>query len=127
MKHLTKEQATQFFSAFYGGEHHIPSEVKSFGYGWAVIQNNEIATYDFNAMTRLVVMAHDLCVRVEVSAVSKHTLKVAIWKRQREGAIYKRHPTLEQAVPLIRKQFSFLGGEEKFNNGQISSELATKQ
>lgn len=109
MKHLTKEQATQFFNAFYGGEHHIPSEVKSWGYGWMVVQSNEIATYDFNAMTRLVVMAHDLCVRVEVSAPRKGELQISIWKRQREGAIDERHPRIEDAIPLIRKQFSIIG------------------
>lgn len=120
MEQLTKEQATKFFAAFYGGEHHIPSDVKSFGYGWTVTQYGEIATYDFNSMTRLVVMAHDLSVRVEVSGHKKNELRIAIWKRKREGTIDERHPQMETAIAQIRQHFSFLGGEEKFNNSQIA-------
>lgn len=104
-KHLTKEEATAFFAEFYQGEHHIPKGgVKEFGYGWMVEHDRgELATYDGNSLTRLVLMAHEKCIRVGVSPLGKTTLEIAIWKRQREGCMSERHPTLEQAIESFRK------------------------
>lgn len=37
MANMTKEEATEFFSEFYYGEHHIPKhQVFEFGHGWMV-------------------------------------------------------------------------------------------
>jgi hypothetical protein len=100
MEHLTAEEATKFFSDFYGGEHHIPGyKVAPFGFGFSVLHNRgSLSSFDFSELTRLVIMAHDRCVRVEVGAEKKHELRIAIWKRQREGSIDARHPTIEKAI-----------------------------
>lgn len=105
MTPLTKEEAIEFFSEFYGGEHHIPNcEVKQFGYGWCVHHDRgDMATYDFSNLTRLVFMAHDKCIRVSVEAIRNGIIRIAIWKRDREGSIDQRHPTLEQAIETFRK------------------------
>ena len=106
--HLTLEEATEFFSEFYSGEHHIPGKVKEFGYGWQVNHDRgDLATYDYNQLTRLVFMAHEKCIRVSIMASSPRHIKIAIWKRQREGGMSERHPTLEQAInswkaPLVQ-------------------------
>lgn len=104
-KHLTKEEATAFFAEFYGGEHHIPKhQVFEFGRGWMVKHDRgDLATYDYNDLTRLALMAHDKCIRVGVSSLGKGLLVIAIWKRQREGSMSERHPTLEQAIESFRK------------------------
>lgn len=103
-KHLTKEEATAFFAEFYHGEHHIPrGGLKAFGDGWSVIHMGSFATYDYDELTRLVIAAHDKCIRVCIMPYKFKELKIAIWKRQREGGMSKRHPTLEQAIESFRK------------------------
>ncbi len=108
-QHLTKEQALQFFSDFYGGEHHIPgfSEgVKPFGYGWVVKHDRgDLSTFDGNGLTRLVIMAHDQCIRVGISPHNSGKVKIHIFKRQgREGSFSERHPDLETAVNNFRER-----------------------
>lgn len=104
-KHMTKEEAEGFFSELYGGSHHIPGrKVHVYGFGWMVKHDRgDLATYDYNDLTRLVLMAHRDCYRASVDSGYRGSLKIAIWKRRREGAIDQRHPTIEQAIE------SFLG------------------
>jgi hypothetical protein len=105
MEHLTEKEASDFFAEFYGGDHHIPGQVKQAGYGFSVNHNRgDIATFDFNQMTRLVLMGHDKCIRVSVEAIRNGVMKISIWKRQREGSMYERHPTIEQAIEKFRAQ-----------------------
>jgi hypothetical protein len=95
---MTQQEATDFFSDLFGGEHHLPSPVKEHGMGWCVTFRNDFATYDFNTMTRFVIMCHDKCVRGEVQPAGP-MLKLAIHKRTtREWKMNERHPTIEQAV-----------------------------
>lgn len=101
---LTQQEAIDFFSEYYGGEHHIPGfKPKPFGIGWSVNDNRgDLASFDFNQLTRLVFMAHDKCIRVSVEAVRNGLIRIAIWKREREGGMSERHPTLEQAIERYR-------------------------
>jgi hypothetical protein len=99
--HLTLDEATQFFSEFYGGEHHIPGyKVKPFGYGFVVLHDQgDLATFDSYGLTKLVLMAHDKCIRASVSPHNSGKIKICIWKRQgREGNFSRRHPTIETAI-----------------------------
>lgn len=110
---LTREDAVAFFSALFRGEHHIPSGsgkrargadgVTPHGLGWCVLDDStDWATFDFPELTRLVFLAHDRCLRVEVTPARNGKLKIAIWRREREGAQSRRHPTLEKAVEAWR-------------------------
>lgn len=102
---MKREEAVEFFSILFGGEHHIPNQgkLKEYGMGWAVDGVRDAATFDFDLLTRIVVLAHDKCVRVEIVARSPKDLRIAIHKRAgREGAMYARHPTLEGAVARMR-------------------------
>lgn len=94
----TKEEATEFFDELFYGNHHLPSEVKPFGAGWSVTMCNSMATFDYNNLTRLVFLAHKHCFRAEIQSVGINRIKLAIWKRQREGSMCQRHPTLEEAI-----------------------------
>lgn len=68
-----------------------------------VILGQELATFDSDGLTRLVVGAHDRCYRVSVEACAPRTLRVSIWPRDgREGPMHKRHPTMEDAVRKAR-------------------------
>ena len=62
-----------------------------------------LATFDFNGLTRLVVGAHDKCIRVEIRPCNMQRLEVTMFKREgREGSISRRHPTMEGAIELSR-------------------------
>lgn len=105
--HLSIQEATKFFSEFYGGEHHLPrSGIKAFGYGFAVTHIGDLATFDFDMLTKLVVMAHDFCYRSSISTSGINRIKIAIWKRNRDGGFTERHPTIEENISLVRKKFN---------------------
>ncbi len=98
-KNLTLQEATDFFSELFGGEHHLPSEVDVYGLGYCINCRSSLATFDGNQLTRLVLMAHDKCYRAEIKDGNKWgRIKICIWKRIREGSIDYRHPTIEQAI-----------------------------
>lgn len=65
---------------------------------------SSMATFDFNQMTRLVILAHDYCVRVEVSARTVRYLELMFHDRKPDGIeIWERHPTIEAAIAAVRK------------------------
>jgi len=106
-------EAFDLLSELWHGPHHVVEIVKittTKANIWdrdlfcSVRFRNELATWDFNEMTRLVFLAHDRCIRVSVSAVSKGVLELAFHKRKRRGGMSQRHPTLEQAVEDWRKE-----------------------
>lgn len=100
---LSKQEATAFFAALFYGEHHIPGELKEAGYGWQIKSNyTTLSTTDFNALTRLVLLAHDRCIRADISARGMNTIVIMIHKREREGAFERRHPTIEEHIEQIR-------------------------
>ncbi len=100
---LTLDEATEFFADLYCGEHHIPNKIIRYGRGWCVNDYIPMATYDFDRLTKLVVMAHDRCIRAEIYPSSGGKFKVAIWKRKREGTQSFKHSTMEEAIERIRK------------------------
>jgi len=62
-----------------------------------------LATWDFDQLTRLVIMAHELCMRVEITSCNMQYLHLAFSQREtREGDICKRHPSIEEAVERVR-------------------------
>jgi hypothetical protein len=84
-----------------GGHHHM-KQPKPFGKGVRVVMFSSIAaTYDGDLLTRLVVLAHDRAVRIEVAAAGSY-IAVNAWHRgRRDGSMYERHPTLADAVSRI--------------------------
>ena len=104
---MTKEQAIDFFANFYHGEHHFPNELKPFGEGWCINNLGDLATFDFNSLTRLVLMAHDYCFRVSVGPSGPGMVKIAIHKRNPNGKnIYERHPSIEDVLKEWRVDHS---------------------
>lgn len=103
---MTKEQAEAFFGELFHGEHHIPGEVRPFGLGWKVnAYSGSLATFDFDGLTRLVLLAHDRCVRAELVAGGPGRVGIAIWQRRaRTGGMGERHPTIEQAFASWRER-----------------------
>lgn len=73
------------------------------GVGVSLVINGELATWDSNGLSALVIGAHDLCVRVAIEGCGPRLMRVSMWQREgRDGPIHKRHPTMEQAAALVR-------------------------
>lgn len=100
---LSEEEARAFFSEFYRGEHHFPAKMKPYGEGWSMSHFGSMATYDDNDLTRLVLLAHAKCIRVQIEQGGPNRLKIEIWKRERDGPMYARHPTIEQVLAEVKQ------------------------
>jgi hypothetical protein len=71
------------------------------------------ATFDFADLTRLVVIAHDMCIRISIQPTSRHRMRVMLHPRAgREGDMCRRHPTIEEAIKTMRLGYAddFLAG-----------------
>lgn len=65
-----------------------------------------LCTYDNSLLTQLVILAHDRCIRVEISPCNMQLLKIAFTARDdREGPIHRRHPHIEKTIEVIRGVF----------------------
>lgn len=106
LKKMEQQEAIDFFAVLYYGEHHIPGNglPKPFGLGWCVNHQSDMSTFDFDFMTRLVFLAHDRAVRASIMPSGPGRVKIAIWKRQREGRTSERHPTISEALTWWRKE-----------------------
>lgn len=102
---ITREQALEFFSSLFFGEHKIPSEVKEYDSGYSIVCDmHEFGTYDWNLLTRLVVLSHDYCYRAYIAPHNIGKCKIVIHKRQREYTdIALFHPTIEQSITMVRE------------------------
>lgn len=108
------KEAELFFSELYFGKHHIPSKITPFGEGWCVNHWGDLSTFDFDTLTRLVLLAHDYCIRASIEQSGPRMVKIIIWKREgREGSISSRHPTIEEVFLKWRERHksNWIGGE----------------
>lgn len=108
MSQMPRETAVAFFAKLFHGEHHLPAEVKPWGRGWIISAHpSRFATFDFNDLTRLVLLAHDRCIRVEINSGGPGRIRIAVHQRDtREGSMMERHPTIEEALAYWRKNES---------------------
>lgn len=103
---MTREQATDFFAELFYGKHHIPpGGVHQYDTGWCVNYYGDLATYDSDMLTRLVLLAHDKIVRAAIEQSGPRMVKICIWGRaNRDGKhCWERHPTIEEALGEWRK------------------------
>jgi len=73
-----------------------------------------LATFDANQLTTLVILCHDAAIRLEISSAKLKfrdedgnkcvvpALELLFHQRQREGRLYERHPTMEEAITKAR-------------------------
>jgi len=89
------------------GKHHAPQRIYACGSGirCSVYAEARLATFDGDLLTRLVVMAHDSCIRVVLASSGPRMVGIILHKREsREGSISDRHPTIWEAIDTINKR-----------------------
>ena len=64
----------------------------------------DLATWDFNRLTELVVLCHDQCLRLDLQGIGPRRMQMLFHGRQRAGGASQRHPTIEDAVLWLRKE-----------------------
>lgn len=110
-KTLTKQDMTpdqlacfELLCEAFHGEHHAPERIYAFGRGIKCsAESHRLSTFDFDYLTRLVVLAHDRCVRLEVVASGPGRIGLVLHKRaSRDGSMFERHPTIEEAIQRVR-------------------------
>lgn len=86
------------------GEHHFSSVYECGRTGLRCSVYQSMATWDFNTLTRLVILCHDMCIRGEVHQGAPRSVGLSLWKRKgRTGVMYDRHPTLKEAIAMCRQ------------------------
>ena len=69
------------------------------------LRYTRLSTWDFSDLTRLVFLAHDYCLRIEVIPLSRQAVELMFHPRTRSGDMAQRHPTLEEAVAMHRTRY----------------------
>lgn len=84
----------RLYKADWTNNHHIQVTI------WCT----DLATYDFDDLTRLVFLAHEMALRVQLEPATHHYLRLTFYPRSNEAPEkYKWHPTLDEAVSLFRQ------------------------
>jgi hypothetical protein len=82
----------EWLSADWGNDRHI-----------ALRWSRDIATFDNSLLTKLVFLAHDRALRVEINPKSNKNIELVFHARSHTATrMWERHPTLEQAVEKHR-------------------------
>lgn len=87
----------------YNGMHHVPN-TQIAKMDWTNKRflsfkvRDSMATYDYDMLTHLVLLAHEYCVRVEINSCNFHYFEIMFFNRiNRRGKYYERHPTIKKA------------------------------
>ena len=96
-------RAERVLEYVFRGWHHVaerrvkresPTQITYTHYG-------DLASYDWDALTRLVIAAHSLAVRVEVSSAGPRYVRIRLSERGRSGGMAERHPSLAEHLESL--------------------------
>lgn len=69
--------------------------------------NNSLCTVDFDHLTRLVVLAHDRMIRVDIQGQCAGWLRLLFHQRHsRTGERFERYETIEDHAAMLRRHYS---------------------
>jgi hypothetical protein len=95
--------------ALVGGLHNWPARRSLKRVDWTnahymeIVYGGPLSTFDFDNLTRLVFLAHDHALRVELSGAAPGAIRLRFHQRRREGDIFERHPTIGRALKAWRR------------------------
>lgn len=107
MSHQAKRERIEAVLSFtFCGLHNVPGRIRHaaalspWGNASAsVCVSTDLATFDGERLTRLVVAAHDQAVRVEITGDGgPGRVRILLWTLDREGGRSRHHPTIERAL-----------------------------
>ena len=76
--------------------------LRTIGHSAQVACTRDLSTWDGDALTRLVVGAHQRCCRVSVVPCNMNATRIMLWQRScRSGRMADRHPTMGQALAFM--------------------------
>ena len=83
-----------FMSQLFNGFHHVNGKAVEYGSGIKVnIPHSKMATFDYDYLTKAVIMAHNWGVRFEIEPASSKYLRFILHKRHaRSGSMSEKHP-----------------------------------
>jgi hypothetical protein len=76
------------------------------GSGLSLSWSSELATFDFEQLTKLVFLCHEARIRVQIESSGPKYLKLSFWQRvspQENPNIACYHPSLDEAVARFRE------------------------
>ena len=98
-----QRECYEMLCAMVGGTHHVYHKIYPCGEGIEYNDYHSWATFDFNMLTKAVVLGHDRMIRVEICSSGPRMIKIRFHKRhEREGMMSQRMPTLEDHIDTIR-------------------------
>ena len=86
------------------GIHNAPTGKWDWNYGGGVslMWKQELSSWDFSNLTRLVVLCHIARIRVQIEPVNMRNLRLSFWERSDSDLIMYGHPTISDAVDRIQ-------------------------
>jgi hypothetical protein len=104
-----QRECFDFLCDIHGGANHMFGKIQASGEQGLFINSKAshyMSTFDYSNLTKAVVIAHDRMIRFQIEPSGPRMLKFTAHKRHlREGRMYERHPTMEEAISNIRKQY----------------------
>ena len=109
-KWMTDDQfeCLQMLSDLCGGMNHVGGNIKPCGKGILInlTYGFHASTFDYDGLTKAVLMAHDRCIRFEILPSGPRMLQLHFHKRHKtDGRMYERHPTIETAIEEYKKRW----------------------
>lgn len=96
----------QMLADLFFGFHHVHGKIHPAGDRGIQLNTHHVhslATYDFDGLTRAVLLAHERMIRFSIVPSVPGMLGLMLHKRHaREGSMYERHPTIEEAIEAFR-------------------------
>lgn len=71
--------------------------------GVSLTWHRDMATFDFDQLTRLVFLCHEARIRCSVEAVAPRLMRLSFWQRVASGDMAVRHSNLDEAVAAFRE------------------------
>lgn len=91
-----QEFCSSLLALWAGGWHHLP-KVHPFGEGVAINWAGDLSTFDGDGLTRLVLLAHEHAVRIEIASSGPRLVKIIAHRRSHDAPkYYQRHPDLQK-------------------------------
>jgi hypothetical protein len=108
-------KADLFVSDVFGGVHRVAKFERKHNH-WLCIPRGSLSTWDDNKLTRIVIASHKYGIRAEVDNYGMRGVKILLHNRvSREGSMYKRHPTIEQAIGSDAEKAAIVAELERQN------------